>query len=237
MRFHPVTSIFLGAVASLALYLIILPLFGNVWVDAFIVIFSYIFGGFIAIFYAREKKIQYALYEGIFVMLIIVLLMLMASSRVSTVFNYGVLIIALAMIGGMIGLMPDKNYKDFSPFLAMIGGSVIGYSCMIFLNLITGFNLNPDYSLRMILFVIGIVSFVIGGFLSAYLAKEKKLRYGIYTGIIIIILGLLGMQPSLIYKLPVIHGVAIAIYVISAVIGSYLAIIVAKHQNKNTVTL
>jgi len=77
---------------------------------------------------------------------------------------------------------------------------------------------------------------VIGGFLSTYLAKEKKLRYGIYTGIIIIILGLLGQQPSLIYKLPVIHGVAIAIYVISAVIGSYMAILVAKHQ-KNTLNI
>lgn len=77
---------------------------------------------------------------------------------------------------------------------------------------------------------------MIGGFLSAFLAKEKKLRYGIYTGIIIIVLGLLGQQPSLIYKLPVIHGVAIAIYIISSVIGSYLTILVAKHQ-KNTLNI
>lgn len=125
---------------------------------------------------------------------------------------------------------------DLAPYLPLLGGSVIGYTCMLFLTSIIDFNLAPNDSLQVSFFVIGIVSFVIGGFLSTYLAKEKKLRYGIYTGIIIIILGLLGQQPSLIYKLPVIHGVAIAIYVISAVIGSYMAILVAKYQ-KNTLNI
>lgn len=233
MKFHPVLSIFLGVIASLALYLIILPLIAYDLVDAFIVIFSYMIGGFIAVFYAREKKIQYALYEGILTMLIIVLLILISSSHASIIFNYSVLIILLAIFGGMIGLMIDKNYNGFSSLLAIIGGSVIGYSCMILLNLKIGYNLDPNYSLQVIAFVIGIVSFVIGGFLSSFLAKEKKLQYGIYTGIIITILGLSGLQPSLIYKLPIIHGGAIAIYIIFTVIGSYLAMMAAKYQKQN----
>lgn len=231
MRFHPSISIFLGVIVSLVLYLIVHPLFAYFWFDAVIIIFSYTIGGFIAVFYARKKKIQYALYEGIFITLIIVLLAFSASSLDSAFFIYCVYIILLAISGGMIGLMMDKNYNGFSPLLAIIGGSAIGYTGLMLLTLIIGFNIHPNYFLRVIVFVLGAVSFVIGGFLSTFLAKEKKLQYGIYTGIIITILGLLGHQTS-IYNPPIIHGGAILLYIFSAVIGSYLAVVVAKHQKQ-----
>jgi hypothetical protein len=229
MRFHPVISIIIGTIVSFLLYLIVESFFGlNNWVT-FIIIFIYILGGLIAVFFAKENKIQYALYEGIFITFIIVLLMFISSSYLSTIFNYVIIIISFSMIGGLIALLMNKNYNGLNSYYAILMGSIIGYSCMTILYLIV---FSPDHNnlLSTIIFVIGIVSFVIGGSLSVFLAKEKKLQYGIYTGIIIIILGLLGLQPSLMYKLPVIHFVAVAIYLISAVVGSYLTILVIKSK-------
>lgn len=233
MRFNPVFSICLGVIASFILHLITQSLFFYGWFQGVIAIFSYMFGGFIAVFYAREKKIQYALYEGIFIMLIITLQALGASSDVSIIFvvYYSLFVILLAILGGMIVLIRDKDYNGFSPALAITGGSIIGYSCMFLLNSIIGYNVGSNYSLKVIVFVFGVISLVIGGYSSTFLAEEKKLRYGIFTGIIITILGLLGLQTSL-YKPPTIHGIAILLYSISAIIGSYLAIIATKHQQK-----
>lgn len=61
--------------------------------------------------------------------------------------------------------------------LAIIAGSIIGYSCIVLLTLITGHA--PDsYSLGAIDIAVGVISFVIGGFLSVILAKEKKYNMG-----------------------------------------------------------
>lgn len=97
MKIHPVSSIFLGVIVSLILYLIVHPLFAGIWFDAVIIIFSYTIGGLISVFYTRKKKIQYALYNGICVMLIIVLLAFNASSDFSGIgfFYYSVLIFYL----------------------------------------------------------------------------------------------------------------------------------------------
>ena len=229
MRFHSVISIILGTIVSFLLYLIAVSFFGlNYW-NAFIISFSFIFGGFIAVFFAWENTIQYALYEGIFITCIMVLLMFIYSSYLSIIFNYGIFIFSLAMIGGLIALLMRRNYNGLKSYYALFLGSIIGYSCMLILSLID-FNLGHNY-LSVIFFVIGIVSFGIGGSLAVFLAKEKKLQYGIYTGIIITILGLLGLQPSLIYKLPIIRILAIAIYIISSVIGSYLTILIIKSKN------
>lgn len=141
MRFHPIILIILGVVASFALHFISLSLFTYGWVATVPAIFSYIFGGFIATYFAKERMIRYALYEGIFIMLIIVLLELLASSDVYTSFIYGVLIILLAIIGGMIGLMIDKNFNGFNTYLAVLAGSFIGASC-IWIVSILGYN--PD---------------------------------------------------------------------------------------------
>jgi len=154
MRFHPVISVFIGVIVSFVLHLVTQSLFVYGWISVFVATFSYIFGGFIAVFYAREKKIQYGLYEGILIILILDLLAFIASSSVSTIsiLYYGIFVILLAILGGIIALITDKNYNGFSPLLAIIGGSVIGYTCMQFLTSIIDFNLAPNDSLQVSFF-------------------------------------------------------------------------------------
>lgn len=228
MKFHPVISIVLGVTASFVLYLIALSLIGYGWVNGFLTIFSYIIGGFIAVFYARKKKIQYALYEGIILILILEFLTnFIVSSDVFVYFVYSISIFLLAMIGGMIGLMIDKNYSGFNPYISVLAGSFIGTAC-IGITSILGYN--PDsLHLGMINIIGGIVSFMIGGFLSTILAKEKNVLDGFFTGVILLIIIAIPMQ--LLFYMPIIiHILGFIIYFVSAVIGGYLAIITAKHQ-------
>ena len=227
MKFHPVISIILGIIASFALHFISLSLFTYGLVAAVPSIFSYIFGGFIATYFAKKKTIQYALYEGIFIMLIIVILELLASSDIYTSFIYGVLIILLAIIGGMIGLLIDKNYNGFNPYLAVLAGSFIGTSC-IGITSILGYN--PDsLHLGVIDIVGGILSFMIGGFLSTILAKERNILDGLCTGVILLLI--ITISSWLIFHKPIIiHILEFIIYFVSAVIGGYLAIKITEHQ-------
>jgi len=128
----------------------------------------------------------------------------------------------------MFALMMAENYRVFNPFLAIIAGSAIGFSCIALLTSITGNNPHPSYILRVFNIIVGVVFMVIGGFISTYLAKQKKIQYGIYTGIIIAIIG----TTTIIYHTPIIYGGAIIIYIISTAYGSYLAIIVTKNLKK-----
>lgn len=220
MKFHPVVSICSGVIISFILFFISLLLSDYGRVDLALLIFSYIFGGFIAVYFAKKKKIQYALYEGIVIMLIVIILELHVSADAFTSFVYGVLIILLAVIGGMIGLMTEKNHNGFNPFLALFAGSFIGASCIW---IASTFGYNPDsVHIGLIDIVVGIVSFMIGGFLSTFLAKEKKIQYGIYTGLIIIIIIVIVQLLS--HKPIVIQPVGFIIYFVSAAIGGYLAV-------------
>lgn len=251
MKFHPVISIFLGFIVSFILYLIALSVFGVIgwvgafqalqgasWVGTFLLIISYVLGGFIATYFAKEKKIQYALYEGIFILLIFGI-MTVPNSYLDInklpLFSYsGILLLLLAVTGGMFGHMLNEKFIGFSPILALIAGSIIGYSSVVLLTLITGHA--PDsYSLGVIDIAFGVISFVIGGFLSVNLAKEKKIQYGVYTGLIILAINLImGIIQFLTLNWPFyIHIISSVIYVISAAIGGYLAILLAKHQKIN----
>lgn len=79
-----------------------------------------------------------------------------------------------------------------------------------------------------------IFSLIIGGFIATYFAKEKKIQYGIYVGITWVVL--IGLVPSLLFFLPtslsnIINKVlTYIIYIIGTITGSYLAILIAKHQ-------
>nr|WP_319374801.1 hypothetical protein [uncultured Methanobacterium sp.] len=230
MKFHPVVSICSGVIISFTLFFISLLLSDYGRLDLALLIFSYIFGGFIAVYFAKKKKIQYALYEGIVIMLIVIILELHVSADAFTSFIYGVLIIILAIIGGMIGLMADKNYNGFNPFLALFAGSFIGASC-IWIASTLGFNPDARY-IGVINIIVGIISFMIGGFSSTFLDKEKKIQYGIYTGIIILIIII--MQQLLSHNPIIIQPLGFIIYIVSAVIGSYLAVVVAKHQKQTS---
>lgn len=248
MRFHPVVSIILGAIISFILYLIAISVFGVIgwiggfqaiqgasWFGTFLLIISYTLGGFIATYFAKEKKIQYALYEGIFILFIFSILTvpnshLDAATLLLSLFSYGILLLLLAVTGGMFGQMTDEKFNGFNSLLAVIAGSITGYSCVVLLTLFTGHA--PDsYSLGAIEIIVGVISFVIGGFLSVFLAKEKKIQIGIYTGLtilaIILIIDLIQMLTN--HWLFYIHIIIYVGYVISAAIGGYMAISLAKH--------
>jgi hypothetical protein len=138
-------------------------------------------------------------------------------------------------MGGMFGQIINEKFNGFSSILAVIAGSIIGYSCVVLLTLFTGHAID-SYSLGVINIVVGVISFVLGGFLSTFLAKEKKIQNGIYTGLIIlaiiIIIGLIQMLAN--HWQVYIHMIGFAIYVISAVIGAYIGLKTAKNQKRNT---
>jgi hypothetical protein len=167
MRCHPAISIVLGVIVSFVLYSLAVLGFGIYsWVEAFLIlpksslfgilllIVSFIIGGFIANYFVKEKKLRYGLYEGIFIILILIVFPVPGSpldiftimSVYSIIFSF-IMVLLLACLGSMFVLMMDKNYNGFISFISIIGGSVIGYSCMMLLNSIIGFNLDPNYSL------------------------------------------------------------------------------------------
>jgi putative membrane protein (TIGR04086 family) len=249
-RFHQVISIIFGVIISFILYLIALSLFVDYWVNVGIILFSYMLGGFIAVFYAREKKIQYALYEGILIMLIIVLLGNVASSDVNIAFLYGILIILLAVIGGMIGLMMDKNFrqsfktkyldKGFS-LIAIITGIIITFIIWLFVSLITYSIIHPtNPSIFNSIEKAGLIGIsVIGGFIATFMVKEKQLLNGICVGlgiilsvIVLTVYAVIKGYPNPYLSRPLITLTANLGYILAPTVGSYLAIVVAKHQKQ-----
>lgn len=253
MRLNPVISIFLGFVVCFVLYLIAVLCGANAWVwgifsarsgsswfGTFLIILSFILGGFISTLFAREKKIKYGIFEGLCLLIIFLIWSMYLWSLKHGVINIyniifqNIMIFLLVYVGSMFGMIIDNKYKGFSPLLAVIAGSVIGYSSVEVLVLITGFYPSPtSYSVGMMSFIVGAVPSVIGGFVTTFLSKVKKIKYGIYTGILIIIIGLL---QSLIYRTAttiIIHINAYLGYVLSAAIGGYIAILLAKYlKNK-----
>ena len=252
MKFHPILSIIIGVIASLILFIIAFSVFGvSGWNSAFqaiqgaswfgtlLLIVSYSLGGFMATYFAKEKKIEYALYEGIFILLIFSILTVHNSSLDATklllLFSYAsILLLLLAVTGGMFCQMIDEKFNGFSSILAVIAGSIIGYSCVVLLTLLTG-QAPTSYSLGVINIAVGVISFVFGGFLSVFLAKEKKIRNGVYTGLIILtIILIIDLIHMLTNHWPFfIHIIGYAGYVISAVIGAYLGIKITKHEKRN----
>lgn len=248
MRFHPIISIILGVIVSFILYFIAVLGFGafawvgaaistrpgSSWSGVFLLIVSYILGGFIATYFTKEKKIKYGLYEGLILILIYFLwtapIWYLEYNNVNTfpTIFANLMILLLAITGGMFGKITDKNYKGFSPILSIIAGLAIGYSCMGVLVLITG-HYPGSYTLDIIGITVGVISFLIAGFITLFLSKEKRIINGLYTGVIINLFGLL--QASL-YTTVIIHVGAISLYIFSAVIGGYLAIVVAKYQKQ-----
>lgn len=217
MKFHPVVSIFFGVIACFVLYLIAVLCGANPWVwgifsvssgyswfGTFLIILSFILGGVISTLFAQEKKIKYGIFEGLCLLMIFFIWSMFLWSlkpgviNISNIIFQNVMIFLLIYVGGMFGLITNSKYNGFSPLFAVIAGSVIGYSCVEVLVLITGFYPSPNsYSVGMMSFIVGAVPSVIGGFVTTFLSKVKKIKYGIYTGILIILIGLL---QSLIYS-------------------------------------
>ena len=83
MRFHPIVSIFLGVIACYILRLIGINGFGVTrwvgavlvlpeysWFGTYLIIVSFILGGFIATYFAKERNMKYGLFEGIIIILL-----------------------------------------------------------------------------------------------------------------------------------------------------------------------
>lgn len=153
----------------------------------------------------------------------------------------------------MIGLMTDKTYrqsvktkyldKEFN-LIAIVTGIIITFIIWILVFIVTYSNIHPTnpsiFSLVLIetMELIGIA--VIGGFIATYMAKEKRLLTGISVGLGIIIITIVmnvyeiikGHLNPYIFSNPPFFLIANLGYVIVPTLGSYLAIILSKNQNK-----
>jgi len=260
MRFHPIVSIFLGVIACYILRLIGINGFGVTrwvgavlvlpeysWFGTYLIIVSFILGGFIATYFAKERNMRYGLFEGIIIILLLIFLTVPIgfalnkytfTTAYTTIFAT-ITILLLASLGGMLGQMTDKTYNGFSPILTVIAGFVIALLCSGLLNLMTGFHLSST-PFGLITFLVGVISVVIGSYVTILLAKEKKIQYGIYTGIVYIIISILNtyfyhinIPGSYYIQISVIIGLIVG-YLFSAVIGSYLGIIATKLLKQDT---
>ena len=115
----------------------------------------------------------------------------------------------------------------FNPLVAVILGVVITFLCFIFLaalGVLVGYTIaSTNYYANDFLF--GAISLIIGSFLSTFTVKDKKIQYGIYSGIIFIIFRLFTdvLPTSKIQGNYYIIISSTIIYLLVAILGSYLA--------------
>lgn len=250
MKLHPVISIILGFIIFSILTLIASTLY-IAYIDLLSLYFiSVLIGGFIATYLAKEMKIQYGIYEGLLIVVMGfylhfgVLVSLVSSTQI--IITNTIYTIILASIGGFIGKMTVKSNREsfngFSPIYTIVIGLFITYFCNSILNVITGLYYYPVNSVLLFIIVIAVISIVIGGFVTTFFAKEKKLLYGIYFGIIQIMIAILldnlthNAIPLNSFSELIVYGIGInAAYLASAVIGGYLGIITFKRLKQNRV--
>lgn len=229
----PFLSILLALIITILLFIgevgLIMALNTNL---GSLTVFIFILGGGIATWFAAGKKVRYSIYYGLISALIALVLG-----------NYIVLILIpiLAGIGGFLGKMADKNsrqtFNGYHPILAIIAGIIILSIYNGFLGSITGAYTDNLSSFGLNEFVIGIIALAVGGFTTTFLSKGKKIQYGIYVGLIVVII-------SSSVKLYVTHTInihenylvligAIAGYLLAAALGSFAAKKVGEIDNKN----
>lgn len=128
------------------------------------------------------------------------------------------------------------------PIIAIITGFFVTVICLGFLELATGTftrisSSNTPFGVTNV--VVGVISFLIGGFVSTFLAREKKIQYGIYLWIIYIIIAILtalylkisGIHPHLNYYNAI--GTS-AVYLLVVTIGSYLGKAADEHLKQKS---
>jgi putative membrane protein (TIGR04086 family) len=157
------------------------------------------------------------------------------------------------VIGGMIGLMIDKNYrqsfktkywdKGFN-LIAIITGIIITFIIWFFVFFITYSIIHPTNPSIFTLVLIETAELIgisiIGGFIATFMAKEKQLLNGICAGLGIIIISIVinlytlikGHPNPYMANHPLISIIAALGYFIAPTLGSYRAIVVAKHQKQ-----
>ncbi len=256
MRYNPIISIFLGAVAIIVSVLILAGiqvssnLNNKVMMDIFFIIVTLMLlvGGFIATYFARDMKIRYSIYLG----LILAFLETVGNGALVGYKGIGiailifVLFILITGVGGFIAKMTVKNNRQsfkskhltngFNPIIAIAVGFIVATVCADLLDLISGIN-SVATTFGVIDFVIGSISLLIGGFVTLFIVKEKKIQYGFYVAIIAIIISILKLYIDILQGITIHRSYVVVLgafvgYLLFVGIGSYLGIIVAKHLNK-----
>lgn len=168
MRLKPVRSIFLGLLVFFVVFLISESL------HRFILLFlSFFLGGFIVMYFAREKKLQYLFYEGILVLIFSTIMYRLSVNG----FIYSILFVLIfTLLGGIIGKFADqaveKKSLNFHPVISIALGVIISFIIFDFV-----FSLIPigvsDSIFQQISTIESMGSLVIGGFIATYFAKKK----------------------------------------------------------------
>ncbi|MCC7563739.1 MAG: hypothetical protein KO275_04440 [Methanobacterium sp.] len=169
MRLKPVRSIFLGLLVFFVVFLISESL------HRFILLFlSFFLGGFIVMYFAREKKLQYLFYEGILVLIFSTIMYRLSVNG----FIYSILFVLIfTLLGGIIGKFADqaveKKSLNFHPVISIALGVIISFIIFDFV-----FSLIPigvsDSIFQQISTIESMGSLVIGGFIATYFAKKKN---------------------------------------------------------------
>ena len=268
MRYNPILSIILGAVVVVVLFLIVTVTLvepnpnNKVILGITFVIYTLILilGGFIATYFAKEEnkiwygyKIRYAIYLGLIFAVVGISAEIgrniVGYKGIGIAIGFFVLFSLVTGIGGFIAKMTDKNNRKlfkskhftngFNPIIAVIVGFIVATVCAALLELISGIN-SATITYGIIDFVIGTISILIGGFVTLFLVKEKKIKYGFYVGIIVIITGILKLYAEIVSGSVInesyyyVRAGSYVGYFLFAGLGGYLEIILAKHKLKIT---
>ncbi|MEN6294255.1 MAG: hypothetical protein ABFD07_19860 [Methanobacterium sp.] len=229
----PFLSIILALITTILLFIgeISLSVALNIYLGSLTVLL-FILGGGIATWFAAGKKIRYSIYYGLILAVITLVLG-----------DYSVLIFApiLAGIGGFLGKMADKDsrqtFNGYHPVLAIIAGIIVMSIYTVFLGSVTGaYDLSSS---GLIEFVIGAITLAVGGFTTTFLSKEKKIQYGIYGGLIVVIISLLAkLYAEMTHTVNMPENYLILIgtiagYLLAAALGSFAAKKAEEIENKN----
>jgi general stress protein CsbA len=243
MRLNPVRSIILGFVVFVLVFLFFIILGREK--TTILLFLSFFLGGFIAMYFVREKKSQYLFYEGILIFIFSIIMYPTIMPRLS-VFGFIYLFLFILIftgIGGFIGnkiaeKIVEKKIWSFNPVISISLGLIVSYIVFVLLFNLTMLG-NLDSVFHQIWIVEEVCSLVIGGFIATYFAKEKKIQFGIYLGITWAIL--IGLIPSLIFfdfPTSLLELITVIlryiVYIIAPITGSYLAILIVKHQKLST---
>ncbi len=255
MKLNPVLSVFLGLIAIIVGIIVIEIIFGSGITSIIsitgavlftIIILIILAGGFLATYLTKEKKIRYGASVGIIAALFLISGMarhLVSYDGIALAVLILVFFTVITSLGGFIAKMTNSDYRQstiskhmkngFSPELAIIIGIIVTLICSGLLNLVTGVFSSFTTSFGITNYVIGAFSLAIGGLVTTFSLREKKLQYGVYEGVIVIIIILLIQlrQGTLHENYYVLIGTT-AFYLLAAAIGSYLGKLVDKRLKR-----
>lgn len=242
MKFHPVVSIILGFTVFFVLFILTALSHLNSGIYKFIAVISFLVGGFIAVYLTKEKKIRYGLYVGLLISLYFLSFIISYSISVTdSLISFYLYILLFTCVGGFFGKMVDKKSRKsfkakFHPVIAIILAIIIVWITSDFFNyMLPSLYSSNFYTVYNLVFVM--ISFLIGGFISTFLAKEKKIRYVIYFWITlkvisyidIIILTLLNQPvPNINNNFNYVIIVSLLGTFLTAIIGGYLGIKISQ---------